>query len=177
LTRLIICAGLLAVPTAQDFAREASQSVRQNDARLVRLREFFEDSPLLGLADEFLVAADREGLDWRLLPSISLVETSRGRTAVGNNVFGWDSGRQRFASVREAIHQVASRLGQSKLYRGKDLNRILTTYNPRPEYALLVKSVMKRLGPAEVVKSRPAIEARLNPVTVSPGITRPEPLQ
>ena len=177
--QLIICAGLLVVPTATSFAQEASQSVYRNDARLTRLRAFFQDahSPLLRLAEDFLAAADLQGLDWRLLPSISMVETGCGRTAVGNNIFGWDSGRKRFVSFREAIQRVASRLGESKLYRGKDLSHVLATYNSRPQYAALVKSVMTQLGPAEPSKARLATEARLSPVPSTPRIGRPEQVQ
>ncbi len=134
-------------------------------------------SPLQALAPDFLEAADHHGLDWRLLPSISMVETGCGRTAVGKNIFGWDSGRRQFASFREAILLVASRLGNSKLYRGKNLVQILATYNPRPEYAGLVRSVMNHLGPSGQAKARFAAEPTLSPVTVSRYITRLEPIQ
>ncbi len=126
---------------------------------------------------DFLEAADHNGLDWRLLPSISLVETGCGRTAIGKNIFGWDSGRKQFATFRDAIQLVASRLGKSKLYRGKDLVQILATYNARPEYAGLVRSVMKQLGPSVQAKPRFAVEASLSRVSLSPDITRPEPTQ
>lgn len=178
--QLLICAGLLGLPALPGFAQQPSkQSVHKNDPRLPVLQAFFRDanSPLHALAQDFLEAADRHGLDWRLLPSISLVETGCGRTAVGKNIFGWDSGRKQFASFRDAIQLVASRLGSSKLYRGKDLIHILATYNPRPEYAGLVRSVMRQLGPSAQAKPRFVTEASLSRVTESPDITRPEPQQ
>lgn len=146
-----MCAGLLAAPGVASFAQQADQSPYAHDPRLARLRDFFHGSgcPIRHLAGEFLLAADRNGLDWRLLPTISLVETTCGKAATGNNLFGWDSGKKKYASVREGIHAVASRISQSKLYRGKDLDHILATYNPRPQYAALVKSVMRHLGPAD----------------------------
>jgi hypothetical protein len=146
-----MCAGLLAAPGVVSFAQQADRSPYAHDPRLARLKDFFDGAgcPIRHLADEFLLAADRNGLDWRLLPTISVVETTCGKAATGNNVFGWDSGKKRYTSVREAIHHVASRLGQSKLYRGKDLDQVLATYNPRPRYAVLVKSVMRHLGPAD----------------------------
>jgi len=176
---LLICAGLLGLPAVPSFAQPPSQTVYKNDPRLPALEAFFRyaHSSLLSLAPEFLEAADRHGLDWRLLPSISMVETGCGRTAVGRNIFGWDSGRKQFASFREAIHLVAYRLGESKLYHGKDLGRILATYNPRPEYARLVRSVMKQLGPSGQANTPFATEASLSQVTSSPDITRPEPIQ
>jgi hypothetical protein len=162
------------------FTQQPSQrSIPKNDPRLPLLQAFFRQarSPLDGLAQDFLEAADSHGLDWRLLPGISMVETGCGRTAVGKNIFGWDSGRKRFASFRDAIQLVASRLGDSKLYRGKDLAQILSTYNPKPDYAGLVRSVMRRVGPSAQAKPRFLTEASLSPLTVSPDITRPEPQQ
>jgi len=84
------------VPTASSFAQEASQSVYSNDARLTRLRAFFQDahSPLLRLAEDFLVAADRHGLDWRLLPASRWLRLVVAGRPSGNNIFGWDSGRK-----------------------------------------------------------------------------------
>ena len=177
--RLLICAGLLAIPTAANLAQQPSHSVHPDDPRLSRLQVFFREahSALERLAPDFLEAADRHGLDWRLLPSISMVETGCGRAAVGNNIFGWDSGRKQFASVREAIRSVASRLNSSKLYRGKDLDQILATYNARPQYARLVRSVMNHLGPSGQPKAPLVAEAVLSRATSSPDITRPEPLQ
>ena len=181
--QLLICAGLLGLPGVPNLAQQPQQPhqqfVHKDDPRLPLLQAFFRDahSPLHALAMDFLEAADHNGLDWRLLPSISLVETGCGRTAIGKNIFGWDSGRKQFATFRDAIEWVASRLGNSKLYRGKGLVQILATYNARPEYSGLVRSVMKQLGPSVQAKSRLVTEARLSQASVSPDITRPEPIQ
>lgn len=177
--RLLFCAGLLGVSAVSNLAQQPAQSVYKDDPRLPRLQAFFHDAHCLlqHLAPDFLEAADRQGLDWRLLPSISVVETGCGRTARGNNIFGWNSGRKEFASLREAISVVASRLGQSKLYRGKSLSQLLATYNPRPRYAGLVRSLMNQLGPSDQAKARFVTEAKLSQATLSPDIARPEPLQ
>ncbi len=42
---------------------------------------------------------------------------------------------------------VARKLGHSRPYRNKKVDRILTTYNPRPEYRVQVRRVMRQLGP------------------------------
>jgi len=94
--------------------------------------------------------ADRHKLDWRLLPSICFVETGGGKAANGNNLFGWDSGRAEFASMRDSIHHVAARLAESELYRDKQLDEKLSVYNPFPHYGPLVKSVMNRLSPSRL---------------------------
>src|ERR1039457_7668003 len=67
----------------------------QNDPRLEPLRTFFRTAacPAVEYAAAFLEAADFNELDWRLLPSLSYVETTGGKSARNNNLFGWDSGR------------------------------------------------------------------------------------
>jgi flagellum-specific peptidoglycan hydrolase FlgJ len=147
----VMFAGLLAVPAAVGFAQQPQTSpAAKNDPRLARLQEYFADKarPLRSLAADFLTAADRNGLDWRLLPSISIIESSGGKTSRNNNIFGWDSGHQAFPSVRAAIHAIAAKLANSRLYRHKDVDHILSTYNSRPQYADRVKAVMETLGPA-----------------------------
>ena len=130
----------------------ATSTQEFHDQVETRLSEFFlkHNSPVHYLAGEFLEAADKNDLDWRLLPTIAIVESGVGRTQTKNNVFGWDSGRQGFPSVRAGIHTVASRLANSKLYKGKDLNGILRTYNRRKTYSSTVLALIKTLGPAEI---------------------------
>ena len=114
------------------------------------------------LAPEFLAAADRHRLDWRLLPSISVIESGGGKNYTQNNIFGWGSATRGFASIRKSIDWVAARLANSKLYKGKDLDGILATYNPRPGYRARVKSVMRMLGPDPPPAPRDALSARVN---------------
>ena len=125
---------------------------KNDDPRLIRLKEFFAkwDCPLLDSAEDFLIAADRNDLDWRLLPSISFVESSGGKDYRNNNVFGWDSCRESFPSVRAGIHYVAAQLANSKLYKDKSVKMKLQIYNPQPEYSSRVHAVMRMLGPSEL---------------------------
>jgi hypothetical protein len=149
----VMFAGLLAVPATIGFAQQAQTSpATKKDPRLTRLQEYFAETgrPIRNLAADFLAAADKNGLDWRLLPSISIIESSGGKTSRNNNIFGWDSGRQSFPSVRAAIHTIAAKLATSRLYRHKDVDHILSTYNSRPQYAARVKAVMATLGPSTV---------------------------
>ena len=121
------------------------------DTRLTALRVFFEKTgcPAVAYAFDFLRAADDYDLDWRLLPSISFVESTGGKAARNNNIFGWDSGNAEFASATASINQVGYRLAYSDLYRDKDTDEILATYNPDAGYATKVKSVMRRIAPSE----------------------------
>src|SRR6266540_7469530 len=96
---LVLFTGLLAVPSSKDTdLLYAEVAHYDNDPRLDALVKFFGDKqcPIKNLAADFLIAADRNELDWRLLPSISFVESGGGKEFKNNNVFGWDSCRQGF---------------------------------------------------------------------------------
>ena len=131
---------------------ERSIPVYGNDPRLRQLQKLFEDleSPAAKFAEDFLAAADRHNLDWRLLPSISIVESGGGKEYRNNNIFGWDSCKRSFPSVQAGIHKVAERLTVSYLYRDKSLDDLLQTYNSYPGYAERVKFVMRRLTQAPI---------------------------
>jgi hypothetical protein len=145
----LLVAGLLAAPgTVSVQQYKAAPEVKQDDPRLSRLQKYFgdRDCPLRDSAKDFLVAADQNQLDWRLLPSISIIESSGGKDFTNNNVFGWDSSKERFSSVRAGIHYVAAQLGKSRRYRGKNIDGKLQIYNPLPEYSQRVKAVMRAIG-------------------------------
>lgn len=127
-----------------------------NDPRFRQLQRFFTilDSPAIDYAADFLFAADHHGLDWRLLPSIAIIESGGGKDYRNNNIFGWDSGRRKFSSVQQGIHEVANRLRNSSLYKHKDLNGVLQTYNGNEEYPVRVRNLMRRLGPRQPAASR-----------------------
>ena len=126
-----------------------------NDPRFHALHRFFQRTgcPAVHYAGVFLQAADDYDLDWRLLPSLSFIESTGGKMARNNNLFGWDGGRAIFASFRAGIHHVAEHLENSKLYRNKDLDHLLQTYNSDVNYPGVVKSVMRRISPSENVVS------------------------
>lgn len=128
-----------------------------NDPRQIRLRDFFRrlECPAERYSTTFVEAADDYNLDWRLLPSISFVESTGGKDARNNNMFGWDSGRAYFTSPTAGIHAVGYQLSHSDLYRAKSLEGLLITYNPDPDYVQLVKSVMRRIHPTAHVAALP----------------------
>jgi hypothetical protein len=150
---ILLIAGLVAAPavvsTLQGRDAKGPDPV---DPRLARLEQYFaqRDCPLRDAAKDFLAASDKNALDWRLLPSISMIESSGGKDYRNNNVFGWDSCKESFASVRDGIHFVAAKLAQSDLYKGKNLDAKLRTYNPNPGYPHKVKAVMAALGPSDL---------------------------
>lgn len=121
------------------------------DARLETLQRFFQKCgcPAEAYTGEFLAAADAYNLDWRLLPSISFVESTGGKATQYNNMFGWDQGRARFASPEDGIYEVGYRLANSETYRDKNLDTVLSIYNPVGPYAQKVRSVMRRISPVQ----------------------------
>lgn len=144
---LAVFAGMVSLPAPGSIHGERLAPVA--DRRLARLQAFFgkSDCPAKAYSTDFLAAADRYALDWRLLPSISFVESTGGKSARYNNLFGWDSGRASFRTVRESIHEVGYRLTHSQLYRSKNLDQLLAMYNPVGDYARKVKSVMAQIAP------------------------------
>jgi hypothetical protein len=143
--------GLLALPySIAHTSSETLEANYENDPRLIRLKSYLHgrQSPVSSMAEDFLRAADRHELDWRLLPGISVVESSAGRNYKNNNIFGWNSCETRFESVRHGIHEVAERLAESKYYKGKSTHEKLRVYNPNPDYPLRVRTVMRQIGPA-----------------------------
>jgi len=144
----VMVAGLLAVPAAVALAQDPAAVIPKNDPRLVRLQQYFGERkcPIGHFAADFLAASDANKLDWRLLPSLSMVETGGGKGTRNNNIFGWNCGRTSFRSVKEGIHVVAAKLSQSPWYRGKDTTGILKAYNSNPRYGERVKAVMQTIG-------------------------------
>lgn len=123
-----------------------------DDTRAAALTRYFEavsGSPLDAAASgEFIAAADRYHLDWRLLPALAAVETAAGKAARGNNLFGW--GRRRFDSVRDAIWHVAQQLAEAPSYRGKSTREKLVVFNRlhARRFPARVEKVMREIGPA-----------------------------
>lgn len=163
--QLMIVVGLIALPITMRLERIASakpiptrpspepssklESAVKPDVRTVRLGSFFGKlrCPVAYLAQDFVDAADDNQLDWRLLPSIAVVESGGGKAARNNNIFGWDNGNQLFPTLRAGINQVAFKLGKGALYRDKDSEGKLRIYNPDENYVHTVTDVMNRISP------------------------------
>lgn len=148
---LVVFAGVVspvAISHRQTTHVQLSPPEHRNDLRSAALRKFFQktDCPAQHYSEAFVEAADRYELDWRLLPSISFVESTGGKLARKNNLFGWDSGNAEFATAVESIHRVGYRLAHSDLYRDKSLDKLLATYNPSAGYGHKVKSIMRRIA-------------------------------
>ena len=150
---LMIFAGAVSLPCTVSHADShlPKPECKSTDVRFQRLKKFFHDtkSPIEHLSAAFIVEADANHLDWRLLPGLSVVESGAGRAFRGNNLFGWNNGDSSFHSVREGIHFVAERLAHGRYYRGKTVAQKLSTYNPNDGYREKVQSVMARISFSE----------------------------
>jgi len=147
---LMIFAGVLGIAAATANAdQDVTTSKKKFDLRESILRTFLKarHCPAEEYAAVFVKEADAHGLDWRLLPSLSIVESGGGKHATGNNLFGWANGATKFGSISEAIHHVASALSSGRSYRGKDLTGKLMAYNHRPDYKSMVTGIMEKISP------------------------------
>ena len=151
ITSSLFVVGMMSLPVALSPHQTPAPADYRDDPRLEALKNFFLDAdcPAAEYAAAFLEAADRNLLDWRLLPSLSYVESTGGKSARHNNLFGWDSGRAHFQSPIAGIHTVGYRLSHSDIYKDKPLDELLATYNPSIEYVRKVKSIMRRISPSE----------------------------
>ena len=76
-----------------------------------------------------------------------MVESGGGKTAKGNNLFGWANGKLTFSTIGEAIHTVASSLAHGRAYRGKDTGGKLAAYNQGTDYPAMVLEIMRQISP------------------------------
>jgi hypothetical protein len=152
----MIFAGVLGIATASVHSdQDVTKNRKKFDLRQGILRKFLKDKncPDQEFAEVFIAEADAHGLDWRLLPSLALVETGGGRNSKGNNLFGWANGRQTFNNIGEAIHTVASTLAHGRAYRGKDVEAKLAAYNQGTDYPAMVLEIMRQISPRQQVQS------------------------
>jgi len=88
------------------------------DTRVGQLQVFFGSRPLAPYAAALISAADAYGIDWRLMPVISILESSGGLQSCGGNAWGYAACRVRFATFDEGIQIVAATLARAP-YAGR----------------------------------------------------------
>ncbi len=121
-------------------------------------RYFSERSmPLEGYGMKMVLEAEKNSIDWRLVPAIAIRESSGGKFACKHNPFGWDSCKTRFESMEDAIETVARNLGGNnpktkKYYGTEDTKEKLYHYNGTviPRYPDQVLRIMARIGDSGV---------------------------
>jgi len=117
---------------------------------------YFEShgAPLKGRGLKFVLEAEKNDIDWRLLPAIAMRESTGGIHAckrVPNSVFGYGSCKMGFKSIDESIEIVARSLGgnnpnTARHYSDKTTLQILKKYNSViPTYSQEIVRIMKAI--------------------------------
>lgn len=124
-----------------DFNSEANfqkVTLSKEDARSIIINNFFASykSPLANYADSFIKTADKYGLDYRLLPAISMQESNGAKILPHNsyNPFGYGiyGGKiLKFNSFEEAIETVGKGIKENYIERGLTTPaQIMAKYTP-----------------------------------------------
>jgi hypothetical protein len=105
------------------------------DYRTENLRNFLEkfNSPLANYAADFVNYADQNGLDYRLVPAISGVESTFGKFIPyeSYNAYGWANGEYSFTSWTDSIAHVSETLKTSYIDKGAPtIAKIAKRYAP-----------------------------------------------
>ncbi len=120
------------------------------DNRVIALRNVLENygSPLAPYAKDYVDAADKYDMDWKLLPAIAGLESSYGiHQPVGsNNSYGWGGGRIHFDSVEEGINTVLAALKNKYAARGATtVETIAPIYSESATWAPRVRIFMNSI--------------------------------
>jgi len=121
------------------------------DPRAKILAEYFalHNSPLEYQAQDFVDAADKNGLDWKLVAAISGVESTFGKASYGYNAWGWGIyGDQAlgFNSWKDGINTVSEGLKTGYIDKGlTDPYSINRVYAASPTWGSKVTYFMNSL--------------------------------
>lgn len=129
----------------------AEDSVIDNRAQIIDTYYKEHNMPLEGYGEKMVEVADKNGLDWRLLPAISIRETSGGlHQCRTNNSFGWGSCKIQFKSQEEAIEIIGNKLSTLSVYKDTTTEHKLYHYNGTvvktyPQEVLRIMNTIKHL--------------------------------
>ncbi len=105
------------------------------DYRVYTLRKFLSQfgSPLTPYSSEFIEQADYYGIDYRLVPAISGVESTFGKHIPTDsyNAYGWVNGNYSFKSWSDSIQVVSKTLKYNYIDKGAvSIAKIAKIYAP-----------------------------------------------
>lgn len=126
------------------------QNSSSNDVRVKALKKVFENynSPLVNEAENYVRLADKNGVDWKLLPSIAGLESSFGKRLMPNshNAYGWGGGHIYFDSWEDGIDTITKSLSERYYARGADtVWTIGPIYAESPTWSVRVNSFMQKI--------------------------------
>jgi len=143
------------VTTQEEVERKEEVEERKEKAELIDNYFKLHNAPLEGYGMKFVLEAEKNEIDWRLLPAIAMIESTGGKQAckrVPNSVFGYGSCKLSFKSIDESIEIVTKSIAghnpkTAHHYDGKTTLQILRTYNSViPTYSQKVVKVMKTIS-------------------------------
>lgn len=149
---------ILSSPTNIGVFGDVLAAVKGGDARPVLVERFLAryNSPMTGMGEEFVSAADKNGLDWRLLPALAFQESNLGRKIPKGsyNPFGWTvySGKTSgtyFDSWEHAINIVAARMKTNYIDQGFTTPETIViryTSTNSPTWVFAVRSAMEEIS-------------------------------
>lgn len=124
-------------------------AMSSNDMRAQALENVLTkyNSPLAPFASYYVEVADKNGMDWRLLPAIAGLESSFGKHQMpgSHNSYGWGGGHIYFASVEHGIETVLGALKTKYASRGATtVETIAPIYSESPTWAPRIRSFMDK---------------------------------
>ncbi len=131
---------------------------KEREEKAAKIDAYYEkyNMPLAGYGMKMVTEAEKNNIDWRLIPAISIRESTGGRNqckSVTYSPFGFGSCKINFKSYDHAIEIVATNLGgnnprTARAYGGKTTKGILQAYNPPSivaNYAYEVMDLMDKI--------------------------------
>jgi hypothetical protein len=100
-----------------------------------------------------------------------VLESTCGIYQRENNRWGWASARKGFASFRAGLEYIAHQLANGRYYKNKTLEEKVHMYNPRPQYALQLERLMRKIDAA-----LPSFDIRYPAVTAAARDSGPNSL-
>lgn len=156
--------GVSEIPTSFDALKNLTSEnsviiaqdevIRKEKAALIDNYFALYNAPLEGHGMKFIVEAEKNDIDWRLLPAIAMRESTGGIHAckrVPNSVFGYGSCKISFKSIDDSIEIVARSIGGNNPktahhYDDKTTIQILKKYNSYiPNYSKQVVKMMEKI--------------------------------
>ena len=146
--------GVIACSIANIKIESAPPQVQvKRDLRIPEIAKLFDKYKCSNEYDkDYITEADKDGLDWRLLPAISVQESTCGKRYPSdtNNLWGFGSstGLWKFESVQEGISTITKTLASGSRYRNETTYQKLRKYGPKDnlDYPQEVINIMNQIN-------------------------------
>ncbi len=139
-------------PSAEEIAL---QEDRESKAAKIDAYYAKYDLPLAGHGMQMVMSAEKNNLDWRLLPAIAMRESTGCKFIIQSNKNCFGFGTAKYESFDQGIEIVGDHLGgamptTAKYYANKDIKGKLKAYNSViPAYTTEIFSIMTKIEKTE----------------------------